>query len=271
MFRNLLTVKACDSLPTAARPADRRSPSSACRAVAACALTLAALAGAGCATSAAGQRLEAGALGGRPVDVVVDSSSNFYADNKDRRRFGIVGVAAMAITGNQLVKDKGIVDPSQSLADSLRRSIAERDRLAGAGALMPITVATLGRPPALPRMSDPDARAMSDGPPLKLHVRTTNWEYRPFRGNPSQFYVIYAVRLDLVDARSGKHLATDRCQVTPTQEHQLTESELLSDDARKLKAQLASASSQCFAVLRDGRIATLLGASPPIAEAQPPL
>jgi hypothetical protein len=238
---------------------------------------LAAMVAGGCAAvpgppSALGQ-LEPSHFGGRPVDVVVADAPNFYADNRKRRRFGIVGVAAMALEGNRLVRDHGLVDPSLPLADSLRRSIAERGRFATpvGGTVGSVTVAAVGGARALSSIvarNTQTANTAGDADRLALHVRTTNWEYRPFRGDPTQFYVIYAVRIDLVDRRTGRNVGTDRCEVTPTLDARLTEDQLLADDARQLKEELAAASGQCLTVLRDSRIATLLGMGPPVADAQ---
>lgn len=250
------------------------------RPLALAALALTALVAGGCASgrstpSALGQ-LEPSHFGGRPVEVVVAGAPNFYADNKQRRRFGIVGVAAMALEGNRLVRDHRLVDPSVALADSLRRSIAERGRFAnpagGSGA--PLAVATVGDTRGLSSLGTRNTQAATtatttaDADRLALHVRTTNWEYRPFRGDPTQFYVIYSVRIDLVERRTGRNVGTDRCEVTPTLDARLTEDQLLADDARKLKEELAAASGQCFTVLRDSRIAALLGMGPPVADAQ---
>ncbi len=100
---------------------------------------------------------------------------------------------------------------------------------------------------------------------LTLFVQTVNWEYRPFRGQRDQFYVIYSARVDLVDNRSGRLVARDRCEVTPTVDARLTEAELLADEARRLRAELAASSRLCLSALRSQPIATLLGLYPPLA------
>ena len=105
----------------------------------------------------------------------------------------------------------------------------------------------------------------ASGSDLTLFVQTTNWEYRPFRGQRDQFYVIYSARVDLVDNRSGRLLARDRCEVTPTVDARLTEDELLADEARRLRVELAAASRLCLAMLRPHTIANLLALYPPIA------
>lgn len=102
-------------------------------------------------------------------------------------------------------------------------------------------------------------------PDLTLKVQTTNWEYRPFQGNDDQYYVIYAARVELYDNHSGRLLARERCEVTPTVDAKLTEDELLADGASKLRAELGAASGMCLAMLRAKPLAALLGLSPLIA------
>ena len=69
----------------------------------------------------------------------------------------------------------------------------------------------------------------------------------------------------LVDNRSGRLLVRDRCEVTPTVDARLTEDELLADEARRLRVELAAASRLCLAMLRPHTIANLLALYPPIA------
>jgi len=219
-------------------------------------LAVLAIAAGGCA-QLSNTTLDAQALRGRSVEVVVQSTPSFYADNRRRRRFGLLGAFAMAHEGNRLIREHGIPDPSLALAASLRRSVAVRGHLA---ARAPETRSKgVANPTANP------VTAHGSGPELTLSVRTTNWEYRPFRGASDQFYVIYSVRLDLVDNVRNRAIGTERCEVTPTIDERLTEAELTANGAAKLRTELALASEQCFAVLRDGRLAGSLGLAPAVA------
>jgi hypothetical protein len=217
-------------------------------------LIISSLAAGGCAPLP-NSALDAQALRGRSLEVVIQPTPSFYADNRRRRRFGLLGVFAMAYEGNRLIREHRIPDPSLALAGFLRRSVAVRSRLAAQAPgrdRVPQGVATAGT-------------AEGGGPELTLSVRTTNWEYRPFRGASDQFYVIYSARLDLIDNVRRRTIGTERCQVTPTVDERLTEGELTADDAAKLRAELALASEQCFAALRDGTLAAALGLGPAVA------
>ena len=274
---------------------------------------------AGCASLPSKASIDPTAFRGRSIEVVVKPPPSFYADNKDRRRFGIVGVLVMAHEGNRQIRQHSLVDPSVALGASLEKAIERseaRARLAAApsaSSVGPIAVASIaptpiastaiawsdtthGDPPrsigratgkapgrtaadrplavttaVAPARTVAPAAAVEPGNPaassadLTLFVQTVNWEYRPFRGQRDQFYVIYSARVDLVDNRSGRLVARDRCEVTPTVDARLTEAELLADEARRLRAELAASSRLCLSALRSQPIATLLGLYPPLA------
>ena len=281
---------------------------------------------AGCASLPSKASIDPTAFRGRSIEVVVKPPPSFYADNKDRRRFGIVGVLVMAHEGNRQIRQHSLVDPSVALGASLEKAIERseaRARLAAApsaSSVGPIALASIaptpiastaiawsdtthGDPPrsigratgkapgrtaadrplavttavapartaVAPARTVAPAAAVEPGNPaassadLTLFVQTVNWEYRPFRGQRDQFYVIYSARVDLVDNRSGRLVARDRCEVTPTVDARLTEAELLADEARRLRAELAASSRLCLSALRSQPIATLLGLYPPLA------
>lgn len=263
---------------------------------------------AGCASLPSKTSIDPTAFRGRSIEVVVKPPPSFYADNKDRRRFGIVGVLVMAHEGNRQIRQHSLVDPSVALGASLEKAIERseaRARLAAVASIAPTPIAstaiawsdtTHGDPPRsigratgkAPGRSAKDrplamttavaparpvapTAAVEPGNPaasssdLTLFVQTVNWEYRPFRGQRDQFYVIYSARVDLVDNRSGRLVARDRCEVTPTIDARLTEAELLADEARRLRAELAASSRLCLSALRSQPIATLLGLYPPLA------
>ena len=270
---------------------------------------------AGCASLPSKASIDPTAFRGRSIEVVVKPPPSFYADNKDRRRFGIVGVLVMAHEGNRQIRQHSLVDPSVALGASLEKAIERseaRARLAAVASIAPTPIAstaiawsdtTHGDPPrsigratgkapgrtaadrplavttavapartaVAPARTVAPAAAVEPGNPaassadLTLFVQTVNWEYRPFRGQRDQFYVIYSARVDLVDNRSGRLVARDRCEVTPTVDARLTEAELLADEARRLRAELAASSRLCLSALRSQPIATLLGLYPPLA------
>ena len=199
---------------------------------------------AGCAVVTPPAPLDAAALRNHSIEVTAAPAPSFYADNKDRRRFGLVGVFVMAHEGNRIVRLFNLADPSIALAASLRESIARMNPGTGAKA--------------------PESGAPA-GAQLAVRVQTTNWEYRPFRGHADQYYVIYAARIDLIDNASGRLLARERCEVTPTVDARLTEEDLLANGARRLHAELAASSSLCLAMLREKPMASLFGLPPTVA------
>ena len=288
----------------------------------------------GCASLAPTTPVDPTTLRDRSIEVVVKPPPSFYADNRDRRRFGIVGVLIMAHEGNRQVKEYNLIDPAIALGAALEKAIERAEARArraaaqapviapdnaaaagpaaarrtasasyasaaagaspatgasasmmtptatgtitpmGSGTIISLA-ATAGTAAARPRRAAATAPVPppviepgnpgASGTDLTLFVQTTNWEYRPFQGQRDQFYVIYSARVDLVDNRSGRLLARDRCEVTPTVDARLTEDELLADEARRLRIELAATSRLCLAMLRSHTIANLLALNPPIA------
>ena len=99
---------------------------------------------AGCASLPSKASIDPTAFRGRSIEVVVKPPPSFYADNKDRRRFGIVGVLVMAHEGNRQIRQHSLVDPSVALGASLEKAIERseaRARLAAVASIAPTPIA----------------------------------------------------------------------------------------------------------------------------------
>jgi hypothetical protein len=179
-------------------------------------------------------------LARRSLAVRTGSTPNFYADTPGRRTFGLLGVVAMMREGNRLVKDFGLRDPANQLSASLAASLTSHNGM---------------------RTGTPDSAD------LLLDVRTINWDFRPYRNDPDNLYVVYAARVSLVDQRSGSVLAAGKCRSRRDAEgDSATLDQLLAEGARRLQNELREAAEECAQRVRSGTFSALLENVPAVAQ-----
>lgn len=187
---------------------------------------------AGCASTPRLGDVPAAQLGDRTIAVRTGSTPSFYADTSGRRFFGMIGVVAMMVEGNRLVEDYGLEDPAVALSRDLAASLTDAHRL---------------RP------------ATTDRADLILDVKTINWDFRPVRRDPGNLYVVYAARMTLTDARTGRVLAEGKCRSRRDGTEDVASLDtLLADDARQLRAELHDAQRQCAQYFRSDALHAVL-------------
>jgi len=180
----------------------------------------------------------------RSLAVRTGSTPSFYADTPGRRTFGILGVIAMMREGNRLVDDYGLQDPAGQLSEELLTALARRN----------------------------DMRTSSrDAADVLLDVKTINWDFRPYRNNPDNLFVVYSARISLVDQRSGTVLASGKCRSRRDRVgDSATLEQLLADDAKLLRNELREAADECAQRMKDETLSAFLQNVPPVAQqAQP--
>jgi hypothetical protein len=184
--------------------------------------------------------LRADMLRSRTLAVRTGSTPSFYADTPGRRTFGILGVIAMMREGNRLVEDYGLEDPAAQLSEELLTALANRN----------------------------DMRTSSrDAADLLLDVKTINWDFRPYRNNPDNLFVVYSARISLIDQRNGTVLASGKCRSRrDTVGDSATLEQLLADGAKLLQTELREAAHECAQRMKDDTLSAFLQAVPPVAQ-----
>ena len=176
----------------------------------------------------------------RSIGASTGSTPSFYADTPGRRTFGILGVVAMAVEGNRLVRDYGIEDPAATLSEELIASLAIQNRM---------------------RTS---SRRDAD---VLLQVNTINWDFRPYRNNPDDLFVVYSARVNLVDRRDGQLIASGKCRAGRERSgDSATLEQLLADNASLLREELREAAHECAQRIKADTLAAFLNNANAVAQ-----
>ena len=184
--------------------------------------------------------LPADQLRNRSLAVKTGRTPSFYADTPGRRNFGILGVIAMMREGNRLVEDYGLEDPSAQLSEELITTLASRNSM---------------------RTS---SREAAD---LVLDIKTINWDFRPYRNNPDDLFVVYSARVSLVDQRNGTVLASGKCRSGRDRTgDSATLEQLLADGAKRLQTELREAAHECAQRMKEDTLSAFLHNVAPVAQ-----
>ena len=188
--------------------------------------------------------LPADALRHRTLAVRTGSTPSFYADTPGRRTFGLLGVIAMMREGNRLVADYHLEDPAGQLSLDLVKALASRNDM---------------------------RTGTRDAADLLLDVQTINWDFRPYRNNPDNLFVVYSARISLVERRGGTVLASGKCRSRRDSEgDSATLNELLADGAKRLQTELREAANECAQRMKDDTLSAFLQNVPPVAQQNRP-
>lgn len=176
----------------------------------------------------------------RSIGAKTGSTPAFYADTPGRRTFGILGVMAMAVEGNRLVRTYGLEDPAATLSEELIGSLAIQNRMR-----------TSSR-------SDAD---------VLLEVKTINWDFRPYRNNPDDLFVVYSARVNLIDRRDGQVLASGKCRAGRERSgDSFTLEQFLADNAARLRQELHEAAHECAQRIKGDTLAAFLNNANAVAQ-----
>jgi hypothetical protein len=134
-----------------------------------------------------------------------DDVPNFMASTAGRMGIALVGVPAAFAAGNQMIRSNNISDPAEEISRQLAAGLREIHQLQVVEAEQRIPRST--RPKALP--------TVYAGHDYILDVRTELWGADYFATDWTNYRVSYWAAIRLLDGKTGKLLASDRCLHMP--------------------------------------------------------
>lgn len=148
---------------------------------------------------------------------------------------GLIGAAVMISAGNELIASNGVDDPADRISERLAAALSQRHgvRVSDKSTLL---------------STDDVAEVTKNNPEaeLVLDTRTINWSFVYFPTSWDKYRVIYTARLRLIDVRRGAVLAEGGCRRVPEESAEAPSyDELVADNARRLKHELALAADLC--------------------------
>jgi hypothetical protein len=196
-------------------------------------------------------------LSGRSVVVTRHDKPSFIAMTPGKAMFALVGVAAMANAGNQIVEENGIADPADTLVSSLVPAVVERYGLQWDPSVMPVV--DTKRPKEI--------AATQSGVDYVLDVRSTGWSSSYYPRKPSTFWLGYSVEVQLIEVKSGAVVSNMACN-SSTNKHTVapTRDELLESQAQLLKDVTAHLGWVCVQLLAKEQFGFPPEATPAIPE-----
>lgn len=174
---------------------------------------------------------------GKTLILVKRESPSFVAMTSNKGMFAVVGVAAAASAGNEMVKQKNIVDPAMTIASSLGQTLKSRHGMR-----------VVGKTSAASASGDlQEIVAMSGRNDYALDIVTTGWSYIYDGFKFSDYFVGYSANLRLIDVRTSEVVSTGFCAYDPKKAGKtaVTHDTLMKDNAAYIKQELADAARFC--------------------------
>lgn len=142
---------------------------------------------------------DAAALQGKTVALTVHERPGFSAMTAGKVMFG--GAIAMAIAGNNLIRENDVQDPAVVLRTQLASALAN----AYGAQILPVdTVPTKAKKPK-------DLAALHPEADYVLDVRSTSWNSAYFPLRWGNYWVQYVAEVQLIDARTKGQVGSARC------------------------------------------------------------
>jgi hypothetical protein len=166
---------------------------------------------------------------------------SFIAMTAGKATFALIGAAAMAADGNQMVRDNAIADPADIVEAALVPALAKQYSLA---------LKSEGASTITPGNDLKQIIAAQPGSEIILDIRTIGWQYAYAPTHWGSYWVGYAVEAKLIEAGSGTVLAYLPCGGT-TQKHavQPTREQFIENQAQLLKSTLGYLAWNCVETL----------------------
>lgn len=150
---------------------------------------------------------------------------------------GLVGAAAMMVSGNNIVEDNDVEDPASYISSGLAASLAERLGIEQVDENEFVTKQT-GVPGLSKDYSESD---------LLVDVETLGWGFSYYPSAMRTYDVTYSARLKVIDTRSMQAVAEAHCSRSPSRtDDSPSRNELLADGAARLKQELREAADACL-------------------------
>lgn len=175
-------------------------------------------------------------LTGKSLAVVNHEQPSFLAMTSTKGAFAVLGVAAAATAGNQLVKDKGINDPALAIGQQLAQELNNRFAL------------TFDE--EAPKMADSTnlkTVAQVAGTDYALDMQTLGWSFIYDGFNFSEYIVGYSAKLKLIDVPSQKVISSGFCAYDTKKagKPNVSYETLMANDAAYIKQVMGDATSFC--------------------------
>lgn len=176
-------------------------------------------------------------LQGKSVVLTQYAKPDFSAMTPGKAAFGLFGALAMIHAGNELVMTDNIADPSIEIGEQVANDLSTRD---GVRILSNQRVVAADDKPATLVKIYP-------GADMILDVKTINWMYNYYPTQWGKYHVNYAVRLRLLNGRTGDLIAQQLCKTDPTDPANPPSLDgLRADHAALLKQLLHKAADTCI-------------------------
>lgn len=155
---------------------------------------------------------------------------------------GAITGASPVTTGNQIVADNHIEDPAPRIGKTLLTELATTYHL---------NVVTNTGIVVNSQKLEAIAKRYP-GRDLVLDVGTVSWGVSYFPTDFSHYRVLYSVKLNLVDTKTGRNIAEAFCARKPEKTQDApTYQELLADRAARLKSAINASAQSCLEELRN--------------------
>jgi hypothetical protein len=194
-------------------------------------------------------------LNGREVTYTVRDAPNFSNMQPGNAAFGGIGAAAAASSGNAHIRNSNVEDPAIAITDELLRYLSDKYLLR----VIESDVAKIKTGSA-----KKIAKRFKENSDYVLDVQTVNWScmYRPL--NWAKYYVIYSVKLRLIDISSGEKVAEGFYYwTTPKGYDYPSNHQLFRENAKELKYQLGIAKEEAIDLFKS-KVLTAPDANPEV-------
>jgi hypothetical protein len=180
---------------------------------------------------------EARGWAGKTVVVTARPQARFMSYSRVKMAFGLLGIGAAAVQGQEILEQNGVENPAPRLANALFE--AARDRYG---------VATAALAPLSLHSDDPATIARAGhGADLVFDVQQTSGSVEPLLTQTGRYFVTSDLRFRIIDAASGHVLGDATCVRTTQLDPDLpTRDELLAEHAARLKAILGAQRDFCL-------------------------
>lgn len=174
---------------------------------------------------------------GKSVALVKNESPSFIALTSGKGMFAILGVAAAAAEGNQLVKNDEILDPATNISKLLAQELNSRYGLSPVEDTCPLADSR----------SVAEIAKLAQDSDFALDVATYNWQFVYDGFSFSDYLVGYSVKMRLIDVANSRVISEGLCTYdTKTAGKPLVSYEaLLENNSAYIKQSLEDATLFC--------------------------
>lgn len=147
----------------------------------------------------------------------------------------------MISSGNSIVEENGVKDPSEYIIASLEKEISEKYDLAELDS----------RGHMINTRNPSEIASAYPESDLIIDVETTGWGFTHFSTDWNNYRVLYSAKLRLIDTKKETILAEGYCSRVPDKDDSAPSYEdLLADKAARLKSELHEAANYCIEEFR---------------------